>query len=96
MTHNISRLTAKSLQAMVVLLGLTVTGLGASQFSQVSRVEAFDTDTWTIWASSGNRRVVVDGDGDTDLDCYVYDLTGRLLDKDDDGTDYCVLDFYRR
>jgi hypothetical protein len=96
MTHNINRLTVRFLVVALMSLGLTVTGFGASQFSQVSRVEAFDTDTWTLWASAGSRRIVVDGDGDTDLDCYVYDLSGRLLAKDDDGTDYCILDFYRR
>ena len=31
------------------------------------------------------------GDGDTDLDCYVYDANGNLIDSDTDATDYCVL-----
>jgi hypothetical protein len=33
----------------------------------------------------------VDGDGDTDLDCRVYDNQGTLVASDLDGTDYCVL-----
>src|SRR4051794_16160831 len=31
----------------------------------------------------------VSGDGSTDLDLYVYDAFGRLIDKDDDGSDEC-------
>jgi hypothetical protein len=96
MTHNIGRITGRFGAALLMAVGLTATGVAATQFSQVSRVEAFDTDTWTVWASAGNRRIVVDGDGDTDLDCYVYDQSGQLLAKDDDGTDYCILDFHRR
>ena len=39
-------------------------------------------------------RVVVDGDGDTDLDLFVYDERGRLLAVDNDGTDYCIAEFW--
>lgn len=35
----------------------------------------------------------VNGDGDTDLDCFVYDDDKNLIMKDDDDTDYCILDF---
>jgi hypothetical protein len=61
-----------------------------------ARVEARDTNVHTVWASSGSSRVVVDGDGDTDLDCYVYDRFGNLLGADDDLTDYCIVDFRQR
>lgn len=33
---------------------------------------------------------VVVGDGDTDIDLYVYDNNGNLIAKDEDGTDRCV------
>jgi len=63
-------------------------------FRQVSRVEAFDTDFWRVQAGH-SFRVVVAGDGDTDLDLYVYDaVTGQLLGSDDDDTDYCVVRGY--
>ena len=67
----------------------------ATAYQRISRVEAFDTDIWTVWTPSGASRVVVAGDGDTDLDCYVYETSGRLLGKDDDATDYCIVDFWR-
>ena len=36
----------------------------------------------------------VRGDGSTDLDCYVYDSDGNVVDSDTDSTDYCVLNWY--
>lgn len=41
-------------------------------------------------------RIVVDGDGDTDLDVYVYDEGGNLIDSDTDGTDFCVCEWTPR
>ncbi len=35
--------------------------------------------------------IFVLGDGDTDLDLYVYDSNGHLIAKDDDYTDRCVV-----
>jgi hypothetical protein len=34
--------------------------------------------------------VFVSGDGDTDLDLYVYDERGNRVASDDDGTDQCL------
>ena len=34
--------------------------------------------------------MVVDGDGDTDLDIFIYDQNGYLVAYDDDYSDYCV------
>jgi hypothetical protein len=64
-----------------------------AQFFRTDRVLAFDTDTWRVWAPAGQTRVVVDGDGDTDLDCWVYDRFGTLLGRDTDDTDLCVIRF---
>ncbi|MDR2496169.1 MAG: hypothetical protein LBD21_03490 [Tannerellaceae bacterium] len=36
-------------------------------------------------------RVYVSGDGDTDLDLYVYDANGNFIGSDDDYTDECVV-----
>jgi hypothetical protein len=35
--------------------------------------------------------VTVKGDGDTDLDLYVYDENGHLIASDDDDTDFCMV-----
>ena len=34
--------------------------------------------------------VIVEGDGDTELDLYIYDQNGNLVASDDDDSDYCV------
>jgi hypothetical protein len=64
-----------------------------ADFFRASRVLAFATDTWRVWTPAGDTRVVVEGDGDTDLDCWVYDRFGRLLGQDVDGTDLCIVRF---
>jgi hypothetical protein len=38
------------------------------------------------------RAVVVQGDHDTDLDCWLYDENGNIVDADTDRTDVCVLE----
>jgi|HubBroStandDraft_2_1064218.scaffolds.fasta_scaffold55755_2 hypothetical protein len=41
-------------------------------------------------------RIAVVGDGDTDVDLYVYDESGHLIAKDDDRTAECVVAFVPR
>jgi hypothetical protein len=38
------------------------------------------------------RTVVVEGDHDTDLDCWLYDEYGNIVDSDTDNTDICILE----
>lgn len=58
------------------------------------RVLAGYTDTWRFTFRAGEiARVAVVGDGDTDLDLYVYDANGNLITKDDDPTDNCAVAF---
>lgn len=56
------------------------------------QVAANSSDTYTIkfW---GNEKleIAVSGDGDTDLDLYLYNESGKLLDKDDDYSDDCYI-----
>jgi len=40
--------------------------------------------------------VLISGDGDTDLDLYVYDENGNLVGSDDDYTDDCYVSFVPR
>ena len=54
-------------------------------------VRANTTDIWTIKFRGGEiAYVAVSGDGDTDLDLYIYDQYGNLITKDDDYTDTCL------
>jgi hypothetical protein len=61
----------------------------------VDRAEAFGTDAWTQYVPAGRHRLEIEGDGDTDLDCFVFDSSGRLLGADDDATDYCIVTWYQ-
>ena len=58
------------------------------------RMEARTTHWYDATFAGGEyARVVVDGDGDTDLDCWIYDENNNLIDSDTDYTDYCILEF---
>ena len=59
-----------------------------------SRVEAHATDVYHISFYAGElATVVVTGDGDTDLDLYIYDQFGNLVASDTDTTDVCIGQF---
>ncbi len=86
----------RSFSAMFVVTLLIASALAANAgggFYREGRVWSYSTDRWEPWAPAGYHRLVVRGDGDTDLDCYVYDRFGRLLGADADGTDYCIVRF---
>jgi hypothetical protein len=56
------------------------------------RVEAYTTDIYRITFRGGQSAIVeVVGDGDTDLDCFMYDENGNLIVSDVDYTDHCIL-----
>jgi hypothetical protein len=58
------------------------------------RVPAKGADTHSFTFRKGQKVTIkVTGDGDTDIDLYVYDENGRLVAKDDDTTDICVVQF---
>jgi hypothetical protein len=64
--------------------------------STTDRVLSNTTDIWEIRFRGGERGSIrVDGDGDTDLDCYVYNSANTLVAYDNDMTDYCILDWYQ-
>jgi hypothetical protein len=94
MTNTLFRKIVGSLCAMLLVVGAAAPVL--AQFVRIDRVPAFDTNTWYVWAAAGQRRVTVEGDGDTDLDCWVYDRYGNLLGRDVDDTDLCIIDFRHR
>lgn len=54
-------------------------------------VAAQGTDIYKIRFRGGEQAIViVSGDGDTDLDVFVYDSNGNLVASDTDNTDDCV------
>jgi hypothetical protein len=91
--------TVRRMVAGLLVLGAVVTAPQAA-FAQmtprVTDVQAFATDSWRVWVVAGyTYAVVVNGDGDTDLDLFVNDVYGSL-GIDDDRTDYCVVRFRAR
>lgn len=55
-------------------------------------VRAGDTDTYRIsFVADCLAEILVSGDGDTDLDLYVYDSNGNLIKSDTDYTDDCYV-----
>ena len=63
----------------------------------VSSVAAGGTDRYTaVFRGGENAIVMVIGDGDTDLDLYIYDENGNLITYDNDYTDNCVCTFTPR
>lgn len=68
---------------------------GAAVISEV--VKAYDMDVYSIeFYGAEAARIAVKGDGDTDLDLYVYDANGHLIASDDDYTDGCFVQFTPR
>jgi hypothetical protein len=65
--------------------------------STVDRVRAGATDVFRINYRGGEEaEVAVMGDGDTDLDLYVYDENGNLICSDTDNTDRMYCSWYPR
>jgi hypothetical protein len=55
--------------------------------TQSVRSEAESTQTWTLNLCAPSVYLEVRGDGDTDLDFWVYDESGREVHSDTDSTD---------
>jgi len=85
----------KAMKLVVILMGILCTA-GALQ-AQVNIyhtdvVLAGHTDTYTVTLPAGETtRIQVRGDGDTDLDLFVYDENGNLIASDTDYTDNCIV-----
>ncbi len=61
----------------------------------ITEVKAFGTDVITVQFRGAESAVVgISGDGDTDLDLYVYDENGNLVASDTGGADDCKVRFY--
>jgi len=72
-------------------------GVVDGPINQKDRVEARTTDLYKLTFRGGElARIAVIGDGDTDLDLYVYDESGNEIAKDVDRTDRCLVEWTPR
>lgn len=77
----------------------TVTSRGkvCAPIRHVGTVRAGATDVYSIVFEGGRiARIGVDGDNDTDLDCYLYDENGNAVRRDADYSDTCLLQWTPR
>lgn len=84
---------------VTVLLGSTTVFAGRvlGPAYKTDIVGARCTDTYCeVFRANEEARIIVAGDGDTDLDLYVYDENGNLIESDADNTDFCVVRFTPR
>ena len=87
----------KNLLALVQDAKSATRGAVGGPIRRTDTVNANCTDTWTINFRGGQPAyVVVSGDGDTDLDLYVYDENGNFITSDTDSSDDCVVSFNPR
>ena len=90
--------TTNFLLLATLLLALAGVSFGQS-FARTGRyqVAAHDKGIYTALFKGGEPAAVyVEGDGDTDLDLYVFDENANLIGKDEDDTDECLVRFTPR
>jgi hypothetical protein len=64
---------------------------------QVTHVNAYSSDSYVVSFYGGeSAQVLLEGDGDTDVDLYVYDQYGNLVARDCDGSDLCIVQWTPR
>ena len=83
----VARRAALTLTALAVVSGAA----SAAVTTIYGTVNAGARNVHTMWIGEYDNFVKVRGDGDTDLDCWLYDGNGRLVSSDTDGTDFCIL-----
>jgi hypothetical protein len=84
----------------MLIFGATAPGfagpVGGCKYTRTS-VSANSTDVFRVTFRGGELAIIrVSGDGDTDLDLYVYDENDRLIARDDDSSDECIVSWTPR
>lgn len=74
----------------IVLYSQTVVG-GPRYARSVVLARSQDSYSLRLYGGGQVTFVRVNGDGDSDLDCFLYDENGNEVDRDDDETDQCRL-----
>jgi hypothetical protein len=88
--HPYHRVLVRLVICAATLLGSVATAQAASVYFR-DRVQARSIKQHFVQVGLSDAWLKVRGDGDTDLDCWVYDASNQLVDSDTDDTDYCIL-----
>lgn len=102
-----AKLLAKGDNSLLAVIARVEKEQQSKQFATRGRVYGPAVETRRVYSHSrktdyilfeGRRlaEVAVIGDGDNDLDLYIYDSEGYLVKKDIDNTDECYISFYPR
>jgi hypothetical protein len=93
--------TLRKSVVVLAIAGVTVAAVAFDATAQglllrfTDTVRAYGTDEWTHFVEAGYHRLEVEGDRDTDLDCWIYDRNGNLIGSDTDRTDFCIIRWYQ-
>jgi hypothetical protein len=88
--HVVALIEAEATKAKPAAAGTL--GASGGPIWRSDRVLAHSADNYTIVFRGGEvARIAVSGDGDTDLDLYVYDENGAQIASDRDSTDDCLV-----
>jgi hypothetical protein len=88
-----ARLTRTIAVALLALGSAAGTAHAATLLTWVrsARAYAFATNRHALYVGLSDDYVVMRGDGDTDLDCWLYNRSGELVASDTRPTDVCML-----
>jgi hypothetical protein len=87
----------KTLLALIKDAEKSTRGASGGPVRRCDTVNGNTTDIWRITFRGGEPAyVAVSGDGDTDLDLYVYDENGNLITYDNSYGDDCLVSFTPR
>ncbi|MBX3225717.1 MAG: hypothetical protein KIT84_30930 [Labilithrix sp.] len=78
--------------AALAVPSMALAGNTAGPSIRTTTVGAHQTDVYAVTLRGGEAvSVLVKGDGDTDLDCFLRDENGNVVARDVDSTDTCLL-----
>lgn len=84
-----------SLFAFVGILFLSLTSYAGSitgPFSHKDVIKPHSRDKYDLYLKSDeSTRILVKGDGNSDIDCAIFDEDGNLIDKDTNPKETCYL-----
>jgi hypothetical protein len=92
MSTRIRLAARRTLLVALLLSGLATTASAANAYLLAGSVAGGGSRSHALSVGLYDNQVVVRGTRGLDIDCWVYDGDGRLIDSDVDDTSICLLD----